>query len=110
MFTMLDSAFQTVISEEVLDDAANRELTAAPQVVYLDFDSARTSYHNRDLNLTIDDIVVEASGFDTMTIASIVSSLNEQFGNGVIFTSELPKEELYSTIYIGVTSAFELRC
>ena len=107
LLTTYNRAIETILSEEVLENAANRELTATPQVVYLDFDGAQTSYYNRDLDIAIDDIKVEDSGFDAMTIASIVSSLNEQFENDVVFTMELPEEELYSTIYIGVTSAFD---
>ena len=78
---------------------------ASPQVVYLDFDGAETSY-NGEL-LTIDDIVVSDSGFDDETIAFIVETLNEQFGDDIVFTAELPQTDEYSTIYIGVTSAFD---
>ena len=48
MLTASDSAYQTIIPEEVLLEAESRELAAAPQVVYLDFDGATTSYRNRD--------------------------------------------------------------
>ena len=37
----------------------------APQVVYLDFDGAETSYDNRDLDIFIDNITVDDSGFDS---------------------------------------------
>ncbi|MBR4519635.1 MAG: AIDA repeat-containing protein, partial [Victivallales bacterium] len=107
LYTRLDSGIMTVLPEGLIEDAASHELTTVPQVVYLDFDGAVTSYHNRDLNLTIDDIVVEDSGFDATTISCIVATLNEQFGEDIVFTSELPEEEQYSTIYIGVTSVFD---
>ncbi len=95
----MDSGIQTTLTPETL--------LAAPQVVYLDFDGAVASYRNRDLDITIDNIMVEDSGFDAPTISAIVATLNEQFGEDIVFTSELPEEEQYSTIYIGVTSAFD---
>ena len=48
ILTASDSAYQTIVQEEVLLEAEGRELAAAPQVVYLDFDGAVTSYYNRD--------------------------------------------------------------
>ena len=80
---------------------------ATPQVVYLDFDGAETSYYNRDLDICIPNVLVEDSGIDDGGIAVIVDALNAQFGDDVIFTAELPTDEQYSTIYIGVTSAFD---
>ena len=80
---------------------------AAPQLVYLDFDGAETSYVNCDLDIAIDNIVVEESGFDSETISLIVATLNEQFGDDIVFTADIPVSDEYSTIYIGVTSAFE---
>ena len=80
---------------------------AAPQLVYLDFDGAETSYVNCDLDIAIDNIVVEDSGFDSETISLIVATLNEQFGDDIVFTADIPVSDEYSTIYIGVTSAFE---
>ena len=91
-----DSGTQTVIPQLAM---------SAPQVVYLDFDGAETSY-NGEL-LTIDNVVMEDSGFDMETITIIVAALNEQFGDDVVFMAELPQTDEYSTIYIGVTSAFE---
>ena len=91
-----DSGIQTVVPQ----------LTAvSPQIVYLDFDGAETSY-NGEL-LTIDNVVVEDSGFDDETITLIVEALNDQFGGDVVFTVELPQTDEFSTIYVGVTSAFE---
>ncbi|MBR4611239.1 MAG: AIDA repeat-containing protein, partial [Kiritimatiellae bacterium] len=80
--------------------------TATTQIVYLDFDGAETSYHNRDLNLAIDNLQVEDSGFESADITVIVASLNGLFDD-VVFTTELPFDGEYSTIYIGVTSAFD---
>ncbi|MBQ7652634.1 MAG: hypothetical protein IJS15_16875, partial [Victivallales bacterium] len=55
-----------------------------PQIVYLDFDGANTSYFNRELDIDIDKVAVEDSGFDSATISVIVASLNEQFGDDVV--------------------------
>ena len=80
----------------------------APQIVYLDFDGAETSYYNPDLDIAIDNIVVEDSGFDSESITLIIDALNEQFGDDVVFTADLPTDtDAYSTIYVGVTSAFD---
>ncbi len=80
---------------------------ASPQVVYLDFDGAETSYYSRDLDIFIDNITVDDSGFDSETISLIVATLNEQFGDDIVFTADIPYTDGYSTIYVGVTSAFE---
>ena len=81
--------------------------TIAQQVVYLDFDGEKTSYYNRDLDIHIDNIVVEDSGFDALTISAIVSDLNSLYGDDIVFTADRPDEhDVYSTIYIGVTSSF----
>ena len=80
---------------------------AVPQYVYLDFDGAVTSYRNRDLDIFIDDIEVEDSGFDAETITLIVSTLNAQFEDDIVFTADLLQANEYSTVYIGKTSAFD---
>ncbi|MBP5640649.1 MAG: hypothetical protein J6X55_14295, partial [Victivallales bacterium] len=92
----LNSGIQTVISQLV-----------APQIVYLDFDGAETSYVNRDLDIAVSNVVVDDSGFDTAAITLIVETLNAQFGDDVVFTAELPTGRAFSTVYIGVTSAFD---
>ena len=92
---MLNGGIQTILPQ-----------LATPQVVFLDFDGAETSYHNRDLDISFDNVRVEASGFDAETISVIVDALNAQFGDDVVFTAELPTDN-YSTIYVGVTSAFD---
>ncbi len=94
----MDSGIQTVIPQAAI---------ASPQTIYLDFDGANASYYNRALGIYIDNVAVEDSGFDSATISVIVDALNGQFGNDVLFTSELPSEGDFSTIYIGVTSAFD---
>ena len=81
---------------------------ASPQVIYLDFNGAETSYDNRDLDIFIDNIMVDDSGFDAKDITYIVDTLNAQFDDDIVFTAELPETDEYSTIYIGVTSAFDV--
>ena len=97
---VLDSGIQTILPE-------NAPQTVSPQIVYLDFDGAETSYHNAALGLDIDDITVAPSGIGNDTIFTIVSALNERFGDDIVFTADQPDGDDYSTIYIGVTSAFD---
>ena len=97
LLTAMDSGIQTVVPLAA----------SAPQIVYLDFDGANASYCNRDLGIAIDNVAVDDSGFDSATISVIVDALNGQFGDDVVFTSELPSEGVFSTIYVGVTSAFD---
>ena len=99
---ILDSGIQTVIPEAMLASDVNQT-----QTIYLDFDGATTSYRNQDLDITIDNVKIEDSGFDTETISLIVASLNEQFWDDIFFTAEIPQDEEYSTIYIGKTDAFD---
>ena len=80
--------------------------TVSPQVVYLDFDGAVTSYINAELGVAIDSVTIEDSGFGDGDIAVIVDALNGMFDD-VSFTSALPSDGEFSTIYIGVTSAFD---
>ena len=94
---MLNGGIQTVMPTTAI---------ATPQIVYLDFDGAETSYYNRDLNITIDNVTVYDSQFGDDDISAIVTSLNEHFDD-VVFTSSMPAEGEFSTIYIGVTSAFD---
>ena len=79
---------------------------AAPQVVYLDFDGAATSYVNADLGVAIDNVTVDDSGISESDIAVIVDALNGMFDD-VVFSSALPSDGEFSTIYVGVTSAFD---
>ena len=95
--TILDAGVQTTIPDIAVH---------AQQLVYLDFDGADTAYHGE--LLTIDGIHVEDSGFDQVSISFIVKSLNAQFDDSVLFTAVRPEStDAYSTIYIGVTSAFD---
>jgi len=80
---------------------------AAPQYVFLDFDGAVTSYRNRDLDILIDGIQIDDSGFDSETITLIVAALNDRFGDGIVFTADLPQTDDYSTVYVGTTRAFD---
>ncbi len=104
--TVIDGGIQTVFTESVLASPAT---APSRQLVYLDFDGAETSYYNRDLDIRIDDIVVENPGFDDAIISAIVADLNALYGDDIHFTSSVPEEDNtpYSTIYIGVTSAFD---
>ncbi len=99
LLTIADGGIQTVISELA---------TMSPQIIYLDFDGELTSYHNRDLDIHIDDVEVEDSGLTQERIASIVKALNDDFADqNVIFVTERPTDTDYSTIYIGKTSSFD---
>ncbi|MBQ7177711.1 MAG: AIDA repeat-containing protein, partial [Victivallales bacterium] len=80
---------------------------SVPQYIYLDFDGAETSYYNRDLDISVDSVTVKNGGFASSQITTIVEALNEFFGGSAVFTSALPKGGEYSTVYIGVTSAFD---
>ena len=96
LLTDIDSGIQAV----------NPQL-ATPQVIYLVFDGVTTSYHNRELDIKVGNVTVADSGFDTASISVIVAALNGQFGDDVVFTADIPSEGQFSTIYIGVTSAFD---
>ncbi len=98
LLTAVDGGIQTIVPLAA---------SAQPQIVYLDFDGATASYRNAELGVAIDNVTVEDSGFDSAAISVIVDALNGQFGDDVVFTSELPSEGVFSTIYVGVTSAFD---
>ena len=102
---MSEESQQLVASDGGIQTVVPQSTAVSPQIVYLDFDGAATSY-NGEL-LTINDVVVEDSGFDSESITLIVIALNDHFGDDVVFTAELPQTDEYSTIYVGVTSAFE---
>ena len=102
---MSEESQQLVASDGGIQTVVPQSTAVSPQIVYLDFDGAETSY-NGEL-LTINDVVVEDSGFDSESITLIVTALNDHFGDVVVFTAELPQTDEYSTIYVGVTSAFE---
>jgi len=82
--------------------------TMSPQIIYLDFDGAETAYHNRDLDINIENVEVEDSGLTEERIAEIVKALNDDFTTqNVIFVTERPEDTEYSTIYFGKTSSFD---
>ncbi|MBR4673809.1 MAG: AIDA repeat-containing protein, partial [Victivallales bacterium] len=97
LLTVTDGGIQTIPT----DDS-----TASPQIVYLDFDGAVTSYVNTDLGVAIGSITVEPSGFGEDDTAAIAASLNGMFDD-VVFTTEIPTDGAFSTVYVGVTSAFD---
>ncbi len=80
---------------------------ATPQLVFLDFDGAETFYRNEALDISIKDVSVSSSGFDDVSISLIVSDLNGMFGDDIVFTASMPATGAFSTIYVGVTSAFD---
>ena len=97
LLTVADGGIQTVPMEDS---------TASPQIVYLDFDGAVTSYVNTDLGVAIGSITVEPSGFGENATAAIAATLNGIFDD-VVFTTEIPTDGTFSTVYVGVTSAFD---
>ena len=97
LLTVADGGIQTVPMEDS---------TASPQIVYLDFDGAVTSYVNADLGVAIGSITVEPSGFGEDDTAAIAAALNGMFDD-VVFTTEIPTNGAFSTVYVGVTSAFD---
>ena len=71
----------------------------APQIIYLDFDGELTSYYNRDLDIHIDDVEVEASRLPQERIAAIIKALNKEFAaQNVVFVTEHPVDTEFSTI------------
>lgn len=94
---------QIVFNEE-LDDI----LQSAPQqIIYLDFDGAKTTYCNRELDLEFG-VTVESSGLSQERIDEITAYLNHQYASeNILFVSEAPIAEEYSTVFIGNTSDFD---
>jgi len=79
----------------------------AYQYVYLDFDGERTTYRNRDLNLSIS-VTVRNSGFSDAQKQTILSQLTAKYkADGVVFTLEKPQDVAYSTLYFGESGAFK---
>ncbi|MBR0459867.1 MAG: AIDA repeat-containing protein [Victivallales bacterium] len=95
--TVIDESIQTIPLEDSIE---------SPQLVYLEFEGATTFYVNAELGVVIGNITVESSGFDENDISAIVASLNGMFDD-VVFTSEIPSGGAFSTVYVGVTSAFD---
>ncbi len=79
---------------------------AAVQYVYLDFDGELTSY--RGEILTVENVEVQHSELSEERIKNILTELNKKYAaENIIFVTEIPPVEEYSTIYIGKTEAFE---
>ncbi len=77
-----------------------------PQIVYLDFDGEQTSYNGEQLN--IEHVTVEDSDLTEERIASITARLNAEYAEqNVIFVTERPGNEEFSTVFVGQTDAFE---
>ena len=82
------------------------DTTPVTQYVYLDFDGERTTYRNRDLNVSLS-VTVKNSGFSSAQKQEILSGLTEKYkSDGVVFTTEKPKDTAYSTLYFGQSSSF----
>ena len=63
-----NSGRQTVIPENYLTEAsAEPGADDYRQIVYLDFDGAETSYHNRDLDIAIDKVPLRTLAFYQLT-------------------------------------------
>ena len=82
--------------------------TQPTQYVYLDFDGENlVRYNNSDLELSFD-LSVADPAFSDEQRAAVVSALSEQYGKyNIAFTLARPEGIDYSTLYFGVSSAFD---
>ncbi|MBO7089084.1 MAG: AIDA repeat-containing protein, partial [Lentisphaeria bacterium] len=82
--------------------------TQPTQYVYLDFDGEEQArYKNPHLELSFDLSVADPEFSDEQR-AAVVSALSERFGKyNIVFTLERPEDIDYSTLYFGVSSAFD---
>jgi FG-GAP repeat protein/fibronectin type III domain protein len=80
---------------------------SSDQTIFIDFDGAEgVSYDNDALDIHIDNLSVSDSGLSEEEQFEIITILNTTFvGTGVSFTIEVPTDEEYSTIYVGVTTS-----
>lgn len=78
------------------------------QYVYLDFDGEELArYDNPGLELSFD-LSVADPAFSEERRAAVVSALSERYGKyNIAFTLERPADVEYSTLYFGVSSAFD---
>ncbi|MBR2962637.1 MAG: AIDA repeat-containing protein, partial [Lentisphaeria bacterium] len=78
------------------------------QYVYLDFDGENlVRYNNSDLELSFD-LSVADPAFSGEQRAAVVSALSERYGKyNIAFALERPEDIEYSTLYFGVSSAFD---
>ncbi len=82
--------------------------TQPTQYVYLDFDGEDlVRYNNSDLELSFD-LSVADPAFSDEQRAAVVSALSERYGKyNIAFALERPEDIEYSTLYFGVSSAFD---
>ena len=82
--------------------------THPTQYVYLDFDGeVLARYKNPDLELSFDLSVTDPEFSDEQR-AAVVSALSERYGKyNIAFTLERPEDIEFSTLYFGVSSAFD---
>ena len=82
--------------------------TQPTQYVYLDFDGENlVRYNNSDLELSFD-LSVADPAFSDEQRAAVVSALSERYGKyNIAFALERPEDIEYSTLYFGVSSAFD---
>ena len=82
--------------------------TQPTQYVYLDFDGEELArYSNSDLELSFDLSVADPEFSDEQR-AAVVSALSERYGKyNIAFTLERPDGIEFSTLYFGVSSAFD---
>ena len=74
------------------------------QYIYLDFDGAETFYMGDLLNIA--QVTVNDSGFSKEQATEIAAVLNQKYAGELLFVTERPDVEDFSTIYIGQSDAF----
>ena len=74
------------------------------QYIYLDFDGAETFYMGDLLNIA--QVTVNDSGFSKEQATEIAAVLNQKYAEELLFVTERPDVEDFSTIYIGQSDAF----
>ena len=75
------------------------------QVIFLDFDGADT-YYNGEV-ITINNVTIENSGFTEKEQQSIVATLNNRYSGEIVFVTEQPAGDQFSTIFVGKTNVFD---
>ena len=79
---------------------------ALAQIIYLDFDGELTSYNGEILSL--ENVEVQDALLTAERISNIVTQLNAKYADqNVVFVTERPTTNEYSTIFIGKASAFD---
>lgn len=99
---------QKFLGKIFLQHSGDEDFTASvaqlPQLVYLDFDGAKTSYNGT--LASIDNVNVNSVNFSENEINYAVMQLNKKYAGEVIFVSQAPKSGKYSTVFVGATDAF----